>query len=175
MRLERIQPFTVQVAANAQGPIADTRLETVRDQQVTLVAGIPDIKIMDVKRRDPVIDVGDTTAFEIHIKNIGSKEATGVHVDFLTSQLLQVVKTDPATARTNPNNPQQHGFEPIDRLAPDASQTFVVWVKALKSGVADFNVEVFWDGLSDTAIRNGNIVRITEGPIARSADAQSPR
>ena len=176
VKFEKIQPYTFAVAANAQGPReGGPRMDTVRDQQVTQVAGIPDIKIVDVSRRDPFIDVGDETEFEIRIENIGSKEATGVGVDFQTSEMIEVVSTDPGDFGVIDQASNQYGFSPIDLLQPGVDQTFIVRVRARKPGVADFRVEVVWDGLPpEAAIRSGNILQISDGPVARGS-ATSPR
>ncbi|WP_169980935.1 COG1361 S-layer family protein [Tautonia rosea] len=174
IRLDRIALYTVEAAAHCEG-FRDPR-DTQRSQKTTEVMGIPDVKIVDVTRRDTVIDAGDTTEFEIRIKNIGSKEATNVFVDFYTNEWITVERTDPSNAKTSDENPYHHGFDPIDRLAPGADRTFIVTVKAQKAGpaIANFDVHVYWEGIPDTAaVRSNNHVRIAEGQIARSGSNAS--
>ena len=165
IRLMKIQPYTVQIAANAQGPLEGTRLETERAMQSTAVSGIADVKVVDVIRRDQVVDVNGTTQFEIRIKNDGSTDAFGVQVDVLTSEKLQVVDSEPLI-RSNPQDPHHYGFDPpIDRLAPGAERNFTVTVKAIDPGIANLQVKVFWDGLDEAlAVPTGSILRISEAP-----------
>ncbi|WP_152050667.1 COG1361 S-layer family protein [Tautonia marina] len=175
IRLDRIALYTVEAAAHCEG-FREGR-DTKRSQKTTEVMGIPDVKIVDVTRKDTVIDAGDTTEFEIRIKNIGSKEATNVFIDFYTNEWISVEGTDPPNARTSDENPYHHGFDPIDRLAPGADRTFIVTVKAQKPGpaIANFDVHVYWEGIPDTAaVRSNNHVRIAEGQIARS-DSNAPK
>jgi hypothetical protein len=176
IRLDRIALYTVEAAAHCEG-FREGR-DTKRSQKTTEVMGIPDVKIVDVTRKDTVIDAGDSTEFEIRIKNIGSKEATNVFVDFYTNEWLSVERTDPPNDRTSDENPYHHGFDPpIDRLAPGADRTFIVTVKAQKPGpaIANFDVHVFWEGLPETAaVRSNNHVRIAEGQVARS-DSNAPK
>ncbi|QDV37740.1 DUF11 domain-containing protein [Tautonia plasticadhaerens] len=170
--LERIAIYTVEVAAHCDG-FREPR-DTPRDQQPTDVMGIADVKIVGLDRKDTVIDAGGTTEFEIRIRNDGSKEATNVKVDFFTNEWISVVKTDPADAATNPDNPVQHGFAAIDRLAPGVERTFIVEVKAQKAppsgqAVANFDVKVYWDDLPESAAVSSNShVRIAEGQVART-------
>jgi hypothetical protein len=172
IRLDRIAIYTVEVAAHSDG-FREPK-DTPRDQQPTDVMGIADVKIVSVDRDDTVIDAGDTTRFEIRIRNDGSKEATNVKVDFFTNEWITVEKTDPPDASYNPENPVQHGFAPIDRLAPGVERTFVITVKAAKAppsgqAVANFDVKVYWDDLPESAAVSSNShVRIAEGQVARS-------
>jgi hypothetical protein len=154
IRLDRIATYTVEVAAHSEGFRGPK--ETLREQYLTDVVGIADVKILEVGRKDAVIGEGDTTEFEIRIRNDGSKEATNVRVDFNTNEWITVEKTDPPDAAYNPANPVQHGFAPIDRLPPGAERTYLVTVKAAKappSGqiAANFDVKVFWDGIPESA------------------------
>ncbi|WP_158633595.1 DUF11 domain-containing protein [Tautonia sociabilis] len=178
IRLDRIALYPVQVAAHSQGFTSEQ--DTRRGSKQTDVVGIPDVQIVSVTRKDPVIDFGDTTDFEIRIRNGGSKEATNVYVDFYTNEWIAVERTDPPDAKYDGNNPTHHGFPPIDRLAPGAERTFVVTVKAVKSppagrAVANFDVKIFWDGLDQaTPVSSNNYVWIAEGQIARTPGG-SPR
>jgi uncharacterized membrane protein len=154
IRLDRIASYTVEVAAHSEG-FREPK-DTLREQYETDVVGIADVKIVEVGRKDVVIGEGDTTEFEIRIRNDGLKEATNVKVDFFTNEWLAVEKTDPADASYNPENPVHHGFAPIDRLPPGAERTYVVTVKAAKASpsgqvVANFDVKVYWDDIPESA------------------------
>src|SRR5262249_29492887 len=62
----------------------------------TNVLGLADFEFEIVERRR-VVDVGDTTAFQIRIKNVGTKEATRILVSAEYSKNIQPLETSNGT------------------------------------------------------------------------------
>ncbi|HEX8203723.1 MAG TPA: hypothetical protein VF590_24820 [Isosphaeraceae bacterium] len=148
VRLDEIKPYRVYASAAAAGGL------TGQADCTTDVAGLADVRIVDVLERSRALDVGDQTDFEVRIKNYGSKEATRLLVRAFVSENLQVVQTAGTEddAKRNPDNPTEIIFPFIDRLAPDSELVLSIRVKALKPDIATCKVTLMHDELHGRGI-----------------------
>jgi uncharacterized repeat protein (TIGR01451 family) len=143
VRLEGIQRYRVYASAAAAGGLSG------QADCTTDVAGLADVRIVDVLERSRALDIGDQTDFEVRIKNYGSKEASRLLIGAKVSENIEVVQTAGTEddARKNPANPSEIVFPVIDRLAPDAELVLTIRVRALKPDIATCKVTLMYDEL----------------------------
>jgi uncharacterized repeat protein (TIGR01451 family) len=119
-----------------------------KDSLSTSVSGMADVEVtVDEKKR--VLDLGESTIFDIKLKNLGTKEAKTVGV---TATLNNVEVIDTAGTDADSMFDEKTGklkFPTIDSLAPGRELNLSVRVKAAKPGTATCRVVVFHDDIKD--------------------------
>ncbi len=108
------------------------------DRCTTEVVGMPDIKCtVEEKRR--VLDVGEETVYEIHMKNVGSLDAKKLLVTAKLTDNMDLIDTSgptKAASAAQEGQPRHDAmFTPFD-LASGADQVLTLRVKATKKGTA---------------------------------------
>ncbi|MFO0974195.1 MAG: CARDB domain-containing protein [Phycisphaerae bacterium] len=101
------------------------------------IAGIPAILVEVIDIDDPV-EVGKTTTYEIRVTNQGSIDGQNIVVTAELPPQQEFVSASPA----NKADGRAVRFEPLARLAPKATATFRVVVKATGTGDVRFKVSV---------------------------------
>jgi uncharacterized repeat protein (TIGR01451 family) len=119
-----------------------------KDSLSTSVSGMADVDL-DVVERKRVLDVGETTVFDITLKNVGTKEAKNL----LISADLKNVKAD-FVAGTDTDahfdlKTDRLIFPPIASLAAGRELNLGIRVKATKPGTATCRVYVMHDDVKD--------------------------
>jgi len=138
-----------------------------KDAISTSVSGMADIDLnVDEKKR--VLDEGESTIFDIKMKNIGTKDAKNLNV---SAELNNVEVTDTAGTDAEARIDEKSGklmFPLIESLAPGRELNLSIRVKALKPGAAKCKVTVFHDDLKDpdAALQDIATARVT--PNGRS-------
>jgi uncharacterized repeat protein (TIGR01451 family) len=131
----------------------------------TDVHGLADFEFEILERRR-VVDVGDTTKYQIRIKNVGTKEATRLLVRAVLSKNIDPLETNNGTddrtqAQFNPDK-QLVAFPAIDRLAPGKEIILGVMVKAKEEGLATCHVFLVHDDLKENeALEDMSAFRVT--------------
>lgn len=131
----------------------------------TDVIGVADCEIEVVEQRR-FVDVGDTTAFKIRIKNIGTKEATNLLVKAVLSKNIEPGGTnngtaDPTAAKFHPSQ-QLLVFPPIDRLGNGKEVVLGIKVKATEKGLGTCRVFLMHDDLGkDESLEDMSAFKIT--------------
>lgn len=111
----------------------------------THVTGMPDIKCV-VVARTRVLDVGEETTYEVRLSNVGSKEATNLSVKAVLTPNLRVEETSGTDQKAKSTTAERtDALFPAINLAPQASQSLSLRVKAMKSGPAKCTVTVIYD------------------------------
>jgi uncharacterized repeat protein (TIGR01451 family) len=118
----------------------------------TDVHGLADLEF-DVIERRRVDDNDDTTAFQIRIKNVGTKEATQILVKAWYSPNIKPLETSNGTddrteAKVNPSK-QLIAFPAIDRLAPGKEVVLGIKVQAVDQGQAKCKVSLMHDDMNE--------------------------
>ncbi len=133
-----------------------------KDSLSTSVSGMADIDL-NVDERKRVLDLGETTIFDITLKNVGTKEAKNL----LISAELKNVQAD-FVAGTDPDAhfDEKTGrliFPPIASLAAGRELNLSIRVKATKPGNATCRVYVMHDDLkeADAALEDVASARVT--------------
>lgn len=129
---------TAQVVSDA-GVQADAKVETRIDGIASLTMELLDL--------DDPVEVGSETAYEIHVKNDGSKVATGVTIvcdlpsgmEFLSAKapVDQVIEG------------RQLVFNPIDQIAPGAQVTVRIQMKVTRDGSHRLRARLTGGGLQE--------------------------
>jgi uncharacterized repeat protein (TIGR01451 family) len=136
----RIGKCVHSVAAVAeQGSHAESQLET-------LVDGVASMAVEILKQSDPA-EVGVETAFEIHIRNDGSKAAENVAVACEIPTVLEVTRTEGATSVAETKD--QLTFRPLPLLEPGKAAIYRVHVRARGEGSHRFCVRLTADSIKD--------------------------
>jgi hypothetical protein len=132
----------------------------------TEVQGLAELEF-EVRERQRVVDVDNTTAFQIRVKNIGTKEATRIQVVAEHSKNIKPIETSNGTddhteAKYNPAK-QQIAFPPIDRLSPGEEVILGIKVQALEQGIARCEVFLLHDDASkpEDALKDMAAFKIT--------------
>jgi len=115
----------------------------------TSVSGMADVE-MEVSERKRVLDVGETTIFDIRMKNIGTKAAKNLLVRAKISPNMKITNTagTDAEASIDPAN-DELVFPQVAGLAPGETLGLSIEVKALKEGPASCRAFLLHDDLSD--------------------------
>lgn len=115
----------------------------------TDVSGMADVEL-DVTERKRVLDVGESTIFDVRMKNVGTKAAKSLLVKAKLTGNVEV--TDTAGTDAEARFDEKTGdliFPPIDALAPGRELELSVKVKATRPGVASCRVKLLHDDLPD--------------------------
>lgn len=132
---------TVQVVSDS-GVQAEAKIETRVDGIASLT--------MEVVDRDDPVETGAETAYEIRIKNDGSKSANGV---ILTCELpagMELLSTKSPVEKMAEG--RQLIFQPIDEIAPGTQVTIRIQMKVNREGVHRLRARLNGGGLPEPMI-----------------------
>jgi uncharacterized repeat protein (TIGR01451 family) len=157
VRLNGVQQYTVNARATATGGLQEYGTCT------TQVIGSADV---DLEVTEPlrIIDVGQTAVYKIHIKNMGSKEATKMLVTATLSKNIEALESygTKEQARVDPTTGRLVKFPEIDRLAPGAELSIELKVKATAGGLAKCHVSLMHDDLGDDKIESVETTKVAD-------------
>ena len=148
VRMGGVELYQVAAVARADGGLSASA------NWKTEVQGMADFE-MEILERRRVIDVADTTAFQIRIKNVGTKEATQILVSALLSKNIDPLETtngtdDRSQAQWSAEK-QTLVFPAIERLSPGKDVILKIKVKAKEEGLATCHIFLLHDELKDPA------------------------
>ncbi|HWE35239.1 MAG TPA: DUF11 domain-containing protein [Isosphaeraceae bacterium] len=153
-----IQRYQIDAEATAEGALRD------KGSVTTDVVGLADVRF-DVEAEDRAMDVGETTEFQVVVKNHGSKDATGLLLSAKLSSNLKAVEFDSnLTDKGGKYDPQSGAvlFPQVDRLAPGATMTLTIKVEATKPGLATCQVHLVHADLGDEKLVREAITRVMD-------------
>jgi uncharacterized repeat protein (TIGR01451 family) len=145
VRLGGVGLYRVAAEARAPGELAATARTS------TDVSGMADIDL-NITERKRVLDVGETTIFDVRIKNIGTKDAKNLQIRAFLSKNILPDKTagiDGVDEVPYNNQTGELVFPQIDSLAPGRQIDLSILVKALEPGAAVCKVTLYHDDLAD--------------------------
>ena len=116
---------------------ADDEL-TAAAQATTNVEAVADVRL-EVKEPEGPVPVGEDAAYELHVKNRGTKGAQAIEVYGYFSQGIEPTSADGATYRLSPG---QVTFSPIPTLAAGQEVMLKVHSRAATAGNHVFRAEV---------------------------------
>ncbi len=145
---EQTENFTVSLQAGSKGTLKNTAsadadcADAVSASAQTVVEGIPAILLEVVDNPDPVA-VGDTTTYTVTVTNQGSANGTNIEI------VCKLEKEAQYVSGTGSTNVAVEGgtitMAPVKSLAPKATATWQVKVKAVDAGDVRFAVEMTSD------------------------------
>lgn len=147
--------FTQKVtAASDAGARAETALDTKVDGAASLTMELVDL--------DDPVEIGVETAYEIKVKNSGSKAATNVTLKCELPEGVQLLSAKGPTDAVA----QRHtlSFKPLAELAPDQESVFRVHVKGLRDGNERVKVLVSSDSLTEPLVQEEQTKFYSDGP-----------
>jgi uncharacterized repeat protein (TIGR01451 family) len=128
--------FTHKVKAYAEnGPAAESQVETKVDGTAELV--------MDIVDLDDPVEVGVETAYEIRVRNEGSKAAANVSIACELPQGVMLVEAQGPTSHVSEKGLLV--FKGLKELAPQQTSTFTVRVKGKSAGHLRFQARLTSD------------------------------
>jgi hypothetical protein len=133
------------VAVAEQGARSDAKLETVVDGMAS-----PEIEI--IAQNNPVA-VGVETAYEIHVRNDGTKAAENVGVGCELPEAVDILRAEGAT--TGALSRTEKGvlaFHPIPRIEPGKTAIYRVYVRGNKAGNHRFRVRLIADSIKEPLV-----------------------
>ncbi len=113
-------------------------LEDIKEQPI-LVEGLAAVEFQVIDLSDPV-EIGGEAAYEIVVKNGGTKAAADVEIVAMLPVEMQLVAAEGPTRHKLAG--QKVVFEPIASLAPGESVTFQLTAKTLEAGDARLQVKL---------------------------------
>ncbi len=143
---------------------ADDDLATSAEMQVQ-VQSVANLS-MDVKDPAGPVPVGEEAAYEIRVRNRGTREAQGVEVFAYFSRGIEPTAADGAPNRLGPG---QVVFETIPSLAPGAEVVLKVRAKAEVAGNHVFRAEAHCKPLGTRLIREATNLYYGDTPAAEQA------
>lgn len=136
---------TIEAMAVAEAYCADQ----VTDSVSTTLEGIPALLLEVVDQRDP-IPLGGNEVYEIKVKNQGTKAAINVQVTSMIADAMEYISsTGPTTASVSDGKVT---FAPLDSLAPKATATYRVTVRAASAGDQRFKTMLTSESLTSPVI-----------------------
>jgi uncharacterized repeat protein (TIGR01451 family) len=132
---------TVQVVSDS-GVQAEAKIDTRID-------GIASLTMELVDFDDPV-ETGSETAYEIRVKNDGSKAATGVVVTCELPAGMELLSTKSPVERIAEG--RQLIFQPIDEIAPGGQVTIRIQMKVLRDGSHRMKARLTGGGLQEPMV-----------------------
>lgn len=161
VRLGGVGSYRIVADAKAGGLFA-------KDGITTSVSGMADIDL-DVDEKKRVLDVNESTIFDITVKNLGTKDAKNLLVTAVLSPNVQVAATAGTDSEANydgksydAGQPYTVVFPKIDSLAPRGELKLSISVDAKKAGSASCRVKILHDDLKEAeALEAVANVRIT--------------
>ncbi len=163
VRLGGLQYYKVTAQAQAKRPL-DLKQNAEFSTNVT---GLADVKI-DVDERRKILDIGAETSYEIRLRNVGSKDATGLRVSAELSKQLRVVTTSTgqegeAKSRIRPEDQvQELLFPEIERLAKNGELVLRINVEAHEAGTGSCNILLTHDDIGSTQLSQTAITHVSK-------------
>jgi hypothetical protein len=158
VRMGGVGFYQVTVEARADGGLSD------KANCRTDVSGLADFEFEVLEQRR-VVDVNDTTTFTIRIKNIGTKDATGLLVRAVLTNVDPIQTRNGNDDRTQAQyKAAEHllVFPPIDRLSPSKEIVLGIKVKATGKGLGMCRVFLMHDDLNqDEQLEDMTAFKIT--------------
>ncbi|MFW5639858.1 MAG: PRC-barrel domain-containing protein [Thermodesulfobacteriota bacterium] len=140
--------FSVSFDAEEPGKVTNTVTakaycaEEKSQEIATDILGIPAVRVEMIDRTDPV-KVGDTTTYEIRVKNQGSAEDLNVSLNGTLPEEMEFVSGEGDTKVTG--NGQNVKFAKVDSLPPGEVISWDVQAKATETGRTKFRLELTSD------------------------------
>jgi uncharacterized repeat protein (TIGR01451 family) len=132
----------------------------------TQVEGLSALLVEMVDTEDP-IEVNSETAYEVRISNTGSKVETDIKLAATVPEQMEFVAAQgPVRYRAEG---KQIAFEPLEQLAPQASTTFRIRVKAREAGTVRFKIQLTSTNLVEPVIKMEATRIYADTPDARSS------
>jgi uncharacterized repeat protein (TIGR01451 family) len=157
----------VQVIATADDDLSATATSVT---QVEAVANLA----MDVRSPEGPVAVGDEVAYEVHVRNRGTKEASNVEIFTYFSRGVEPISAEGAPNRIGAG---QVVFLPIPTLAPGAEAVVTVHARADAAGNHVFRSEAHCKPLGVRLVNeaaNLYYADMPEGPRTAQQDGGSP-
>ncbi len=130
-----VEPGPVNMQFIADGYCVQRAAQEVQ----TVLRGIPAVRLEVVDLTDPV-RVGETTTYEIRVKNQGSAEDLNVRINAQLPQGLEFVNAEGDTQVAVRGN--QLRFQPIDVLGPGDMAVWLVETRATNPGPVRFQLQL---------------------------------
>jgi uncharacterized repeat protein (TIGR01451 family) len=175
------QVFTIKCLLNAAGmsrvQIAATAADDLAasSEAITRVEAVANLS-MEVKDPENPVQVGDEAIYEVHIRNRGTKSATGVEISAFFSRGIE-----PTNAEGSPNRlaPGQVVFQPIPLLTPGSEVVLKVRARAEMAGNHIFRAEAQCKPLGMRLVREATNLYYSETAssqqqIAEEVPLQNP-
>jgi uncharacterized repeat protein (TIGR01451 family) len=135
-------------AVSEQGARSDGKLETVVDGTAS-----PEVEI--IAQNNPV-EIGVETAYEIHVRNDGSKAAENVTIscEMVPAAAVEILRAEGATATATPEGKEKglFTFRPIPLLDPGKTAIYRVYVRGRKEGNHRFRVRLSADSIKEPLV-----------------------
>ena len=131
-------------ASGEQGLHGDTRLQTVVDGTAS-----PEIEI--VAQNNPAA-IGVETAYEIHVRNDGTKAAENVQVCCEIPAAVELVRSEGVTTAAEGGEKGVLAFHPIPSIDPGRTAIYRVYVKGHKAGNHRFRVRLIADSIKEPLV-----------------------
>lgn len=132
------QPTAVRTAATARAFCA----EAATDNCVTRAVGIPAVLLEVVDLEDPIL-VGENVTYEIRVTNQGTAPGTNIKIACELEGGMAFLNTGGISRGNRTENDVT--FEPLSSLAPKASATWTLTVRASEKGSVRFKVKMTSD------------------------------
>lgn len=133
------------VAVAEQGARSDAKLETVVDGTAS-----PEIEV--IAQNNPVA-VGVETAYEIHVRNDGTKAAENVAVACEAPEAVEILRAEGATmGGLSGNEKGVLTFHPLPRIEPGKTAIYRVYVRGRIVGNHRFRVRLIADSIKEPLV-----------------------
>jgi Domain of unknown function DUF11 len=133
------------VAVAEQGARSDAKIDTVVDGMAS-----PEIEI--IPQNNPVA-IGVETAYEIHIRNDGTKAAENVSVGCELPEAVEILRAEGASTGTlSTTEKGLLAFHPIPRIEPGKTAIYRVYVRGNKPGNHRFRVHLTADSIKEPLV-----------------------
>lgn len=133
------------VAVAEQGARSDAKLETVVDGTAS-----PEVEI--IAQNNPV-EIGVETAYEIHVRNDGTKAAEHVAICCEIPEAVEMLRAEGATAASPAGSEKRLlSFHPIALVDPGKTAIYRVYVRGLKAGNHRFRVRLIADSIKEPLV-----------------------
>ncbi len=133
------------VAVAEQGARSDAKVETVVDGMAS-----PEIEI--IPQNNPVA-IGVETAYEIHIRNDGTKAAENVSIGCELPEAIEILRAEGASTGTlSTTEKGLLAFHPIARIEPGKTAIYRVYVRGNKPGNHRFRVRLTADSIKEALV-----------------------
>jgi hypothetical protein len=133
------------VAVAEQGARSDAKLETVVDGTAS-----PEVEI--IAQNNPVA-IGVETAYEIHVRNDGTKAAENVAICCVIPEAVEMLRAEGATASTPAGSEKGVvAFQPISLVDPGKTAIYRVYVRGHKAGNHRFRVRLIADSIKEPLV-----------------------
>ncbi len=130
-------PGTARIVARARAYCSGEVTDIVRTQ----LEGVAAMVVECVDEQDPV-KLGQTTTYEIKVTNQGSADETNVILTCELEDAQEFVSATGATETGSRAGSRRVTFAPVPTLAPKATATWKVVVRALEEGDIRFRIQV---------------------------------